>query len=82
VPESLGRCDLVMRVDWIRDFRPFTLVESFGYLWRKLVVVDKYHDRQVSGESQTAKRIIYSVLEITSQIVSGKDVDEVFTYLQ
>jgi len=29
--DSLRRCDLVMRVDWIRNFWSFTLVESFRY---------------------------------------------------
>ena len=32
----------VTGVDWIRNFSPFTLVESFGYLRRKLVALDKY----------------------------------------
>jgi hypothetical protein len=33
-----------MRVDWIRNFRLFTLVESFGYLYEKLEFLDKYDD--------------------------------------
>ena len=40
---SLGWCDRVMRADWNRNFWPFTLVESLGYLCEKLVVHGKYH---------------------------------------
>jgi hypothetical protein len=42
VPDSLEWCDLVMREDWIRNFWPFTLVESLGYLCGKLGFLDKY----------------------------------------
>ena len=40
--DSLRRCDLVIRVDWIRNFWLFTWLEPFGYLREKLVVLDKY----------------------------------------
>ena len=39
-PGSLPRCDRVTRVDWIRDFWTFTLVESSGYLGGKLGFLD------------------------------------------
>ena len=40
----VAQCNPVMKVDWIRNFPPFTLVESFVYLQRKFVVHGKYHD--------------------------------------
>jgi len=30
--DSLGGCDRLTRVDWIRNFCSFTIVESFGFL--------------------------------------------------
>jgi hypothetical protein len=49
--DSFPWCDHVMRKNWIRSYSPFTLVESFGILWRKLVVHGKYRHRLSFGRS-------------------------------